>query len=510
MKENYNNDGFSIFGFEIKKRLDKQDDVDKKIDAPPILPDTGDDAEILHTVAGRYGQYYDVSGIEGIDVEGDRELIYRYRAASSHSEVDDAISHIVDEAIAALENGPGVKIVMDDLPYEDSVKTLISDEFDQILNLLQFGKRGSDYFRDWYIDGRAHFHISIDRSRPENGIHKIIKLDSSKLKKIREVEEKIDEKTGIKYNEPKEEYYVYAEDEQFGNTQEIKLPKDSIVYISSGIRDIKGKKIYSHLHKALKPINQLRVMEDSLVIYRLARAPERRIFYIDTGNLPKGKSEEYLRTVMSKYRNKIVYDASTGVVKDERKHMSMLEDFWLPRREGGRGTEISTLPGGENLGQIEDIIYFKQKLYRSLNIPVSRLEAEAQFTVGRATEISRDEVNFQKFINRLRRRFADVFIDLLRVQLQLKGIVSENDWRDIAEDLHIDYAQDNHFYELKEFEILQDRLNILRDLETSAGKYFSHQWIQRNVLKLNDEEIKMMQAEIKQEKEEGQYAEDGL
>jgi hypothetical protein len=358
-------------------------------------------------------------------------------------------------------------------------------------------------------------HINIDTKHPENGIQELKVIDATQIKKVKEIKEEVDRVTNAVIRTTVNEYYLYTPTSavsSFGGTYNssasIKLEKESVICITSGCTSSDGKKVYSHLHKSLKFLNQLRSLEDALVIYRLARAPERRIFYIDTGNLPTGKSEEYMQKIMTRYKNKIVYDAKTGAVQDERKHMSMLEDFWLPRREGGKGTEISTLPGGDNLGQIEDVEYFRKQLYKSLNIPITRLEPENQFTSGRSTDITRDEVKFQKFINRLRKRFAGLFFEALRVQLQLTNLVSESDWRDIEESLNVDYVQDNHFYELLEYEIMQDRLNILSSLNELVGKYYSQRWIRRNILQMSDEDIQNEEAQIAKEKEEGVYDEE--
>jgi hypothetical protein len=506
MKEE--NSGISFFGYEIKKKLDKRNDI-KEDDIPQIFPEEGDEADIINVGAGHYGQYYDIDG-GSTDNISDSELIYRYRGVAEHTEVDMAINEIVDEAVSTMETGPQLDIVLDNLPYNDTIKTHIENEFRELLRQLDFSNRGSDLFRQWYVDGKMYVHIGIDRAKPEDGIKQLTVLDPTCVRKIKEVSEETDRITNLVVRKTVNTYYVYTPNDEntavFGNKQEVKLPEESVICVKSGLMDIKKKRIQSYLHKALKPINQLRMMEDALVIYRLARAPERRIFYIDTGNLPRGKAEEYVRNIMSRYKNKIVYDASTGEIKDQKKHMSMLEDYWLPRQEGGRGTEIDTLPGGDNLGQIEDIIYFKEQVYKSLNIPVTRIESDNQFTSGRATEISRDEVKFQKFINRLRRKFSHLFIGLLETQLQLKSIVHKSDWEDIFNDIQFDYNQDNHFFELKEFEILQDRLNILRDMENVTGKYVSHEWVQKNVLKFSDNEIAAMQAKIKEEKDTGLYA----
>jgi hypothetical protein len=428
-----------------------------------------------------------------------------------------AINDIVDEAISGFEEDQPVRIILDNLMYDDTIKEKIRTEFRNVLKLLNFAENGSELFKSWYIDGRIYFHVVVDRKNPKDGIVKLQYLDPTKIRKVKEVKEKVDKRTGVKISETVSEFFIYTDHEDQSNRQYstgvdvsggVKIAPEAIICVDSGLKDAQRKRRLSHLHKSLKVINQLRIMEDSLVIYRLARAPERRIFYIDTGNLPKGKAEEHVRRMMSQYRNKIVYDVQTGEVKDERKHMNMLEDFWLPRREGGRGTEITTLPGGDNLGQIDDIVYFKNQLYKALNIPVSRLEPETQFTTGRATEISRDEVKFQKFINRLRKKFSYIFLNALRTQLQLKGIVSKTDWDDISQNIKIDYVQDNHFYELRQYEALQDRLNILRDVKDYIGDYYSKDWVRRNILQMDEDEIAQMTKQIQQEKKDGEYGEE--
>ena len=363
--------------------------------------------------------------------------------------------------------------------------------------MLKFGELGHDIFRSFYVDGRLYFHLVANESNLKAGIQEIRPIDASKIRKVKEVKHKKDPVTGAKIVEKVNEFYIYQE--KAGTNQGVKLSPDSVSYTTSGLTDPTKKQVVSYLHKALKPINQLRMMEDSLVIYRLARAPERRIFYIDVGNMPRNKSEAYMRDIMSRYRNKIVYDAGTGTIKDDRKHMSMLEDFWLPRREGGRGTEITTLPGGENLGQIDDILYFQKRLYRSLNVPLSRLEQEAQFSLGRSTEINRDEVKFQKFVDRLRKRFSTLFINILKKQLILKGVITEEDWESWKSDLYVDFQRDNHFTELKDSEILRERLQTLDQISQYVGEYFSREWVMKNVMMMSDEDIEQMKKEVEGE-----------
>jgi hypothetical protein len=373
----------------------------------------------------------------------------------------------------------------------------MQDEFSNICGMLKFNDLGHDIFRSFYVDGRVYFHLVADEKNLKLGIQEIRPVDAAKIRKVKEVKYKEDRVSGAKVVEKIKEFYIFQD--KSGQLNGVKLSPDSISYVTSGLLDPSKKQVVSYLHKALKPINQLRMLEDSLVIYRLARAPERRIFYIDVGNMPRNKSEAYMKDIMSRYRNKLVYDASTGNLKDDRKHMSMLEDFWLPRREGGRGTEITTLPGGENLGQIDDIVYFQKRMYRSLNVPLNRLEQEAQFSLGRSTEINRDEVKFQKFIDRLRKRFSMLFTGILKKQLVLKGIITDQDWESWKNDIQVDFQRDNHFVELKNSEILQERIATLDQVSQYVGEYFSREWVMKNVMMMNDEDIKNMQDQVKGE-----------
>jgi hypothetical protein len=363
---------------------------------------------------------------------------------------------------------------------------------------------GHDMFKRWYIDGRMYHHLVVDEKNLKAGIQEIRPIDAAKVRKVKQIQKKKDQQTGASIIEKVDEFYIFQDKPGQTNTG-VKLSADSVSYVTSGLLDENRQKVVSHLQKALKPINQLRMMEDSLVIYRLARAPERRIFYIDVGNLPKGKAEEYMKNIMAKYRNKLVYDAQTGAIRDDRKHMSMLEDFWLPRREGGRGTEITTLAGGENLGQIEDVIYFQKRLYRSLNVPINRLEQEAQFSLGRSTEISRDELSFQKFIDRLRSKFNHLFYNILKKQLILKQIITEDDWNEWKNDIIVDYARDNHFTELKNNELLMGRLQLMDEIQQYVGTYFSREWVMKNVLHMDDDNIKQMKQQMDTEGRQGEY-----
>lgn len=476
--------GFRLFGFEIKRQ--ELEDAKKK---PSIVPARDDDGAGYITASGtHYGQYIN---LDGDDSKDNYQLIMRYRGVSMHPEVDAAIEDIVNESIAGGELEQSVDIKMEELKQPDNIKKQIKEEFDNIISMLNFNEYGHDIFRRWYVDGRIYHHLVVNESQLKAGIQEIRYIDSSKMRKVKQIKKKKDPQTGANLIEKVDEYYIYQEKPGQQNSG-VKMSLDSVSYVTSGLLDEGRKKVLSYLHKALKPLNQLRMMEDSLVIYRLARAPERRIFYIDVGNLPRGKAEQYMKDIMTRYRNKLVYDSQTGEIKDDRKHQSLLEDFWLPRREGGRGTEISTLPGGDNLGQIDDIVYFQKKLYRALNVPINRLEQEAQFSLGRSTEISRDELKFQKFIDRLRTKFSALFMDILKTQLMLKGIITEEDWNLMKNDIVIDYVRDNHFTELKDLEILREKTQTLDMVHNYVDVYFSREWIMKNVLHFNDEDIAAM------------------
>jgi len=483
-----------FFGFEIKKKDQEKEDRKRASFVAPMDEDEGIGNVI--NAGGHYGQYVDINGDQ---TKSEKELIFKYRDISQHTECDAAVEDIVNESIVSDDDSSPVSLIMDDLDQPDRIKKMMSEEFENIIAMLNMNWYGHDIFRRWYVDGRLYYHKIIDESNPKNGLIELRSIDPTKIRKVRELKKEKDPKTGAEIIIGASEYFIFQNDSLGNKSQGLKIAKDSITYVTSGLLDPSRKRILSHLHKALKPVNQLRMMEDSLVIYRLARAPERRIFYIDVGNLPKGKAEEYLRNIMAKYRNKMVYDAETGDMKDDKKHMSMLEDFWLPRREGGRGTEISTLPGGENLGQIDDIEYFRRKLYKSLNVPSGRLEQEQQFNLGRSTEISRDELKFQKFINRLRKKFSALFIDILKTQLILKGIVTEEEWETIRSDISVDFLKDNHFSELKDAELLRERLGTLREIDEYAGRYYSVEWIRKNVLMQTEEDIENIIKQIDSE-----------
>ena len=483
-----------LFGFEINRKSSKQKEL------PSFVPKTDEDGSGVIQAGGHFGAYIDMDGDK---FKNEVDLILKYRDIASQPECDAAVEDIINESIVGNNDEAPVNLVLDELEISDKLKEAVKFEFDTVLKLLNFNAYAHDIYRKWYIDGRLPYHIIIDKNSPKKGIQELRYIDPTKLRKVKEVEEKQDPKTGAKIIEKSDEFFLFQDKLMSGAEQGLKIYPDAIAYCTSGQMDPGRKRILSYLHKALKPVNQLRMMEDSLVIYRISRAPERRIFYIDVGNLPKGKAEEYLRGIMNQYRNKLVYDASTGDIKDDKKHMSMLEDFFLPRREGGRGTEITTLPGGENLGQIDDIIYFQKKLYKSLNVPVNRLEQEAQFTLGRSSEITRDEVKFKKFIDRLRKRFSDLFMQLLKTQLLLKGIITESDWKDWKESIAFDYIEDNYFSELKQSEMLRERFEMLGNLDEYVGKYISNEWIRKNVLRQTDDEIEEIQKQIDQETKDG-------
>ena len=487
-----------LFGYKISKS--KEEEGGTSFTAP-----TSDDGAVDIAGGGFGASYLNTDGREKTDLD----LIRRYRDIAQQSECDTAIEDIINEGIVANERDIAVQIVLDNIPYSSKIKKTITEEFDEVLRLLKFEEKGHDLFRRWYVDGRIYFHKIIDQKTPRKGITELRYIDATKIKKVRKIEKEKDVKTGVDKIKKVQEFFLYNEKGlgSTGASQGIQIHPDAITYVPSGVIDGNGGRVLSYLHKAIKPVNQLRMVEDSLVIYRISRAPERRIFYIDVGNLPKVKAEQYLKDVMNRYRNKLVYDATTGEVRDDRNHMSMLEDFWLPRREGGRGTEITTLPGGQNLGEIDDIVYFQRKLFRSLNVPISRLEAESQFTLGRSTEITRDELKFTKFVQRIRKKFVPLFTDILKTQLLLKGVISPDDWKNIQEHIQYDFLADGHFAELKEAELLNDRINTLNQVEAYIGTFFSKKWVQKNVLRLTDIEIEEMQKEIN--KESGMDPEDG-
>ena len=500
-----------LFGFSIE-------------DTEPLSPTTvspvppnNEDGVDHYLTSGFFGSYVDLEGVYRTEFD----LIKRYREMALHPECDSAIEDIVNEAIVSDTNDSPVSIELSNLNASDGIKKKIRDEFRHILELLDFDRKSHEIYRNWYIDGRLYYHKVIDLKNPHEGIQELRYIDAIKMRYVRQQKQTEKDKARYRlatvnvddpmnYEFPEiEEYYVYnpkmtyptSNPSSLGGTGGIKFSKDSITYCTSGLVDRNKGSTLSYLHKAIKSLNQLRMIEDSLVIYRLSRAPERRIFYIDVGNLPKVKAEQYLRDVMMRYRNKQVYDSATGEVRDDKKFMAMLEDFWLPRREGGRGTEISTLPGGQNLGEITDIEYFKKKLYRSLNVPPSRMDGEGGFNLGRSSEILRDEVKFSKFVARLRKRFSAMFNDMLKTQLILKNIITPEDWEVMDEHIQYDFLYDNHFAELKDAELLNERLNMVQVAEPYIGKYFSQDYVRRKILRQTDEEIieqdKLIKKEIK-------------
>ena len=483
-----------LFGFQIT-RSSKE-----KGEQPTfVLPDPEDGAT---TSAGFYSEFLDIEG----QTKNESDLIRRYRSTSEHPECDLAIEDIVNESVNTEELKAPVSLNTDNLPYSSKIKDRVKEEFEQVLNLLDFENKAHDLFRRWYIDGRLHFHKIIDEGEPQKGIQELRFIDALKIKRVRKVQRDITKK-GSPSISVLEDYYVYNEGGLGGKTGAtsaggtIKITSDAIAHCPSGLFDPSKNMVLSYLHKAIKPVNQLRMIEDAVVIYRIARAPERRIFYIDVGNLPKVKAEQYLKDVMNRYRNKLVYNASTGEIKDDRQQMSMLEDFWLPRREGGRGTEITTLPGGSNLGEIDDILYFQKKLYRSLNIPISRLETESGFNMGRGAEITRDEVKFTKFVQKLRKKFNVLFNNILKTQLLLKGVVAEEDWLSIKDNLSYMYMKDGHYAEMRDMDLLRDRLEVLGTIEPYIGQYFSKKYVQKQVFRMSDDEIDSMQKEMDAEPE---------
>ena len=490
-----------LFGFSLERA--------KKVPKGPsfVQKDSLDGSQPV-VGGGYYGYSVDFDG----QLRNEYELITRYREMVLNPECDSAVDDVVNETICGNFDDVPVSVELSNLKTSEKIKKLIREEFDEILRLLDFDNRSYEIFRRWYVDGRLFFHKVIDPKQPRKGLTELRYVDPRKIRKVTEYEAKNPQQLrtqdlNTQLTQKSADYFLYNPKGLRNSTnQGMKIAPDSICYCHSGVQDLNKNLVLSHLHKAIKAVNQLRMIEDSLVIYRLSRAPERRIFYIDVGNLPKNKAEQYLREVMGRYRNKLVYDANTGEIKDDKKFMSMLEDFWLPRREGGRGTEITTLPGGQNLGELEDVKYFQKKLYKALNVPSSRLETETTFNIGRAAEITRVEVKFQKFVARLRKRFSELFSDLLKTQLVLKGIVTLEDWQDMKEHIQFDYIADNYFTELKEIEIRNERLNVVNAMDPYVGKYFSIDYIRRQVLKQQDPEIKEMDKQIEKEMEEGLIA----
>jgi hypothetical protein len=495
-----------LFGFTLGRKDVVQPQLPEQ--ASFALPtETMDDGAVTITSNAHYGTYVDLEG----SVRNEIELVTRYREMSNHPELEMAIDDIVNEAISHNETGKVVSIVLDKLKQPESIKKKIIEEFDTIQRMLNFSNLADDLFKRWYIDGRLNYHVVVNEKNPKEGIQELRYIDPRKIRKVREVKKGRDPKTGASIINSIAEYYVYNDKGQTTQTYTsninagLRIAPESIINVNSGLMDAKNTFVISYLHKAIKPLNQLRMIEDAIVIYRLSRAPERRIFYIDVGNLPKGKAEQYLRDIMVKYRNKMVYDAQTGELRDDRKHMSMLEDFWLPRREGGKGTEITTLPAGQNLGELEDVKYFRQKLLNSLNVPISRLEPQqgGMIGIGRTTEVTRDEVKFAKFIQRLRNKFSTIFDQALRVQLVLKGICTTDEWEIFKEDIYFDFLKDNNFTEMRDAELLRERVTLLQTVDPYIGRYYSVNWVRKNILQMDDELIEQMDAEIAKEDKDG-------
>lgn len=483
-----------LFGFNISRA-----DQEQKEDLKTFVPPQQEDGAIEIAPGGSYGTFVDLDG----SAKSEAELVTRYREMAMQPECDSAIEDIVNEAIVIDEDHP-IEIVLDDLKQPASIKNKIREEFANILEMLDFSNKGYDIFRRWYVDGRIYHHIIINDKAPRDGIKELRYIDPRKIRKVREKVKSKDPRTGATiYKKEQKEYYLYNPKGITSSSQQgIKIAIDSISHVHSGLMDAKNKMILGHMNKAVKPLNQLRMLEDATVIYRLARAPERRIFYIDVGNLPKMKAEQYLRDMMVKHKNKLVYDAATGEVRDDRKFMTMLEDFWLPRREGGRGTEITTLPGGQNLGEMEDVDYFRKKLYKSLNVPITRMESDNQFNLGRASEITRDEVKFNKFIIRLRNKFTYLFSGLLEIQLVLKGVLSRADWEQMRNNIRYTFNEDNYFAELKDTEIMTERLRLAGEIDPLVGRYYSMKWVRENILRMSEEDIANIDKEIDAERKE--------
>ena len=484
-----------LFGFSFKKNQEKSR-------APSPIQPSSDDGATSYIAGGYYGQYLDLDG----NFKTEYDMVKKYRTMAMHPEVDSAIEDIIHEAIVADQNDSPVQINLDNLEVSDAVKNIIRDEFDYIKNLFGFDSKAHEMFRRWYIDGRLYYHKVIDLDNPADGIKELRYVDPHKIKKVRQITKPKTADEFMKYDFGKGEEYFLYNPKGLNNTSAnsgIRIAKDAITYCTSGIMDTNRNIVLSYLHKGIKVLNQLRMIEDSLVIYRISRAPERRIFYIDVGNLPKQKAETYLREVMGRYRNKLVYDAQTGEVRDDRKYMSMLEDFWLPRREGGRGTEITTLPGGQNLGELTDVQYFQTKLYKALNVPAGRLESGTSFDLGRSAEITRDELKFTKFVGKLRKKFSDIFHDTLKTQLILKSVIVPEDWDDMKEHIQYDYLYDNHFTELKNLEMMTEKLNVIAAMDPYVGKYFSTQYIRSEILGQTEIQIEEMDVQMADDIENG-------
>ena len=494
--------GINLFGFELVRKK-PETDIQPQITAP-----TSDDGAIEISSGGYFGTYLDLEA----SFKNETDLISRYREMALQPELESAVDEIVNEAIVHDNSGKSISIILDDLDQPEEIKESIREEFKNILKLLNFSNNGSGLFRDWYIDGRLYFQVLVDRTQPQLGIQELVYIDPRKIKKVRTVNKKKDPRTGAELITGVQEFYIFNDKTSTQGNQtvssttdaSVKIAVDAIVNVNSGLLDPKRQMVLSYLHKAIKPLNQLRMVEDAVVIYRLSRAPERRVFYIDVGNMPRIKADQYLRDFMTKFRNKVVYDSSTGEVKDDRKFMSIMEDFWIPRRGEGKSTEITTLPPGQNLGEMSDVKYFEQKLYKSLNIPVTRLEPGQGFMLGRSQEITRDEIKFNKFIEKLRSKFTILLDELMERQLALKGIASIDEWKELRENIHYDFLKDNNFSELREADLMTARMQLLMQVEQFTGRYFSKSYIQKNVLHLDEDAIDRIKMQIDTERMEEQ------
>jgi len=492
----------NLFGWELIKK--PAEDAPMQLQ-PAITAPVTDDGAIAVTAGGYFGTYLDLEA----SFKNENDLVTRYREMAMQPELEAAIDEVVNEAIVHDVTGKSVSIILDDLEQPEKIKNMIRDEFNNILKLLDFSNSGADVFRNWYIDGRVFYQVLLDEKQPKLGIQELVYIDPRKIKKVRTIIKKKDPRTKIEVVAGYEEFYIFNDKGTQQGQQivssvsdtTVKIATDAIININSGLLDAKRQMVLSYLHKAIKPLNQLRMVEDAVVIYRLSRAPERRVFYIDVGNMPKIKAEQYLRDIMTKFRNKVVYDSATGEVKDDRKFMSMMEDFWIPRRGEGKSTEITTLPAGQNLGELADVRYFEQKLYKALNVPISRLEVNQAFSLGRTSEITRDELKFNKFIERIRSKFSIIFDELMKRQLALKGICSVDEWEVLKEKIHYDFLKDNNFSELKESELLSSRVQLLNLIDPYVGTYFSKEWIKKHVLHFDEEGILRMEDELAKERE---------
>ena len=497
----------NLFGFEIRRKVDPKEEQNKQ---PTFAPEVTDDGAVVVAAGGAYGTYIDLQGAARTEAE----LVTKYREMSMHPEVERAVDDVVNEAIVSDPNQDIVSIDLENVKLSSGIKKLITEEFDNVLKLLNFEKSAFDLFRRWYVDGRMYYHVVLDVTKPGDGIKELRYIDPRKLRKVREVTRKRNKNSATSQTEVVQEYFIYNE-KGFQNkagevgtassVQGLKIAPDSIVHITSGLTDPNSTLVLSHLHKAIKPLNQLRALEDATIIYRISRAPERRIFYIDVGNLPKMKAEQYLRDMMIRHKNKVVYDSSTGEIRDDRKFMTMLEDYWFPRREGSRGTEITTLPAGQNLGQLDDVEYFQKKLYESLNVPVTRLQPEGTFNFGQDAQISRDEMKFAKFIERVRVRFNHLFLGALSKQLILKNVMTVEDWETIENNITFNYAKDNFFEEQKNTFMLRDRLATVQTMDPYIGKYYSNEWVRKHVLYQTEEEMEEMDEQIVAEQQNPIY-----